>query len=94
MKKALVLMAAVAMVAMLAPMALAATSGTELDSLYTTVRDWLTGVPGKILAVSFIILGIWMARGGQFLWFFGGILLAITLTVIPSIVDSKFSALF
>ncbi len=69
-------------------------TNTGLESLYNEVEGWLTGAPGKIMAVAFIILGIWMARQGSFLWFFAGLLMAIILTVIPSIVSTRFTALF
>jgi len=43
---------------------------------------------------DFIILGIWMARQGSFLWFFAGLLMAIVLTIVPSIVNGRFTACF
>jgi len=74
--------------------AFASTTGTGLEVLYDEVSSWLTGAPGKIMAVGFIILGIWQARQGSFLWFFAGLLMAIILTVIPGMVDARFSACF
>jgi len=79
----------------LAGTAIAGTATTTgLETLYTEVSGWLTGAPGKIMAIGFIILGIWQARQGSFLWFFGGLLMAIVLTVVPGIVDARFTALF
>ncbi len=92
MKKSLVLALALVVVATAAFAGTATNTG--LETLYTEVSGWLTGAPGKIMAIAFIILGIWMARQGSFLWFFGGLLMAIVLTVIPSIVDGRFTATF
>ncbi len=69
-------------------------TATGLESLYTEVSGWLVGAPGKIMAIGFIVLGIWQARQGSFLWFFAGLLMAIVLTIIPGIVDARFTACF
>jgi len=92
MKKSALLVLALMVLAV--PVFAGTATNTGLESLYNEVGNWLIGAPGKIMAVAFIILGIWMARQGSFLWFFAGLLMAIVLTIIPSIVNGRFTACF
>ena len=83
-----------ALMVLAVPVLAGTATNTGLESLYNEVSSWLTGAPGKIMGIAFIILGIWMARQGSFLWFFAGLLMAIVLTVIPNIVATRFTACF
>jgi len=71
------------------------TRGTEFAGLWTRVTDYLTGVPGIIAAASFIVMGLWSAFGrGSVMGFFGGILAAATIFLIPTIVEGMGGAVF
>ncbi len=69
--------------------------GVEFAGLWERVTDYLTGVPGIIAAASFIIMGLWSAFGrGSVIGFFGGILAAATIFLIPTIVEGMGGAIF
>lgn len=93
MKKASVLLAFMFLFAVGTAIAGTATT-TGLESLYTEVSGWLNGAPGKIMAIGFIVVSIWQAIRGNYLVFFAGILFATVLTLVPGIVDARFTALF
>ncbi len=81
---------ALALVALLPDLSFAFTNtnGAEFQSLYDTVVGWVTGIPGIIMAIGVGIVGAWRAfASGQFLWFFGGLLVAAIILLLPTIVN-------
>ena len=89
-KKVPFLALVLALVAMLPDFSFAFTNtnGAEFQSLYNTVVGWVTGIPGIIMAIGVGIVGAWRAFStGQFLWFFGGLLVAAIILLLPTIVS-------
>ena len=89
--------ATVALVAMLlalgAGSALAGTTGTEFQTMYTTMLNWATGYLGKAIAVAAFILGagIGVARSSPIPALAGGVF-ALFMVYVPTIIDSIMTA--
>jgi len=67
--------------------AFSTTNGAEFNSLWTKVQEWITGIPGLIASVAVVAMGIFRAyQSGNFFWFFGSLLVAIVLLLLPTIV--------
>jgi bacteriorhodopsin len=78
-----------ALVAVLAPMALANTqAGTEFQTLYDRVIEWITGMPAIIIAIGMAVMGVVRAfQTGSFMWALGGLLVAALVFALPSIIS-------
>ena len=71
--------------------ALASTSsGTEFQSLYDKMTNWINGLPGIMAAIVMLIFGIYMSFfGGKTpMFFFGSALAAAAIFLIPNIASS------
>ena len=90
-------LAAVAPVALLlalgATSALAGTTGTEFQTMYTTMLNWATGYLGKAIAVAAFILGagIGVARSSP-IPALAGVVFALFMVYVPTIIDSIMTA--
>ena len=95
--RAPVRIAAVAPVALLlalgATSALAGTTGTEFQTMYTTMLNWATGYLGKAIAVAAFILGagIGVARSSP-IPALAGVVFALFMVYVPTIIDSIMTA--
>ena len=90
-------LAAVAPVALLlalgATSAFAGTTGTEFQTMYTTLLNWATGYLGKAIAVAAFILGagIGVARSSP-VPALAGVVFALFMVYVPTIIDSIMTA--
>jgi len=90
-------LAVVAPVALLlalgATSAFAGTTGTEFQTMYTTMLNWATGYLGKAIAVAAFILGagIGVARSSP-IPALAGVVFALFMVYVPTIIDSIMTA--
>ncbi len=90
-------LATVAPVALLlalgATSAFAGTTGTEFQTMYTTLLNWATGYLGKAIAVAAFILGagIGVARSSP-IPALAGVVFALFMVYVPTIIDSIMTA--
>ena len=90
-------LATVAPVALLlalgATSAFAGTTGTEFQTMYTTMLNWATGYLGKAIAVAAFILGagIGVARSSP-IPALAGVVFALFMVYVPTIIDSIMTA--
>ena len=73
--------------------ALAGTTGTEFQTMYTTLLNWATGFLGKSIAIAAFILGagIGIARSSPFPAL-AGVVFALFMVYVPTIIDSIMTA--
>jgi conjugal transfer pilus assembly protein TraA len=73
--------------------ALAGGTGTEFQSMYTTMLDWATGFLGKSIAIAAFILGagIGVARSSP-IPALAGVVFALFMVYVPTIIDSIMTA--
>ena len=73
--------------------AFAGTTGTEFQSMYTTLLNWATGYLGKAIAVAAFILGagIGVARSSP-IPALVGVVFALFMVYVPTIIDSIMTA--
>jgi len=95
-RKNLAVLAATAVVAgaVIAPdLVLAGTGGTEFDSVWVTLTDWMQGTLGKIAAGAMILVGIIAGVARQSLMSFAvGVGGGIGLYNTPTIIDNVMTA--
>ncbi len=86
--------AALVLLAALAPEAvLAGTGGTEFSSTYTLLTGWMTGILGRIIAITFIIVGLVAGVMRQsIMGFVVGIAAGLGVFVAPNIIDGIVTA--
>ena len=73
--------------------ALAGAGGTEFQATYDMLIGWMTGLLGRIIAVSFIIVGLIAGVARQSIMSFAiGIAAGLGLFMAPDIVDAVVSA--
>ena len=95
--RAPVRLATVAPVALLlalgATSAFAGTTGSEFQTMYTTMLNWATGYLGKAIAVAAFILGagIGVARSSP-IPALAGVVFALFMVYVPTIIDSIMTA--
>jgi conjugal transfer pilus assembly protein TraA len=78
---------------MVASMASAGTGGTEFGSLYTLLTGWMTGALGRVVAVTFIIIGVIAGAARQsIMGFVLGIAAGVGMFLAPAIVDAVVTA--
>jgi conjugal transfer pilus assembly protein TraA len=73
--------------------AFAGTTGTEFQTMYTTMLNWATGYLGKAIAVAAFILGagIGVARSSP-IPALAGVVFALFMVYVPTIIDSIMTA--
>ena len=73
--------------------ALAGTTGTEFQSMYVTLLNWVNGYLGKSIAIAAFILGagIGIARSSPIPALIG-VVFALFLVYVPTIIDSIMTA--
>ena len=73
--------------------ALAGTTGTEFQTLYTTLLGWTTGFLGKSIAIAAFLLGagIGIARSSP-IPALVGIVFALFMVYVPTIIDNIMTA--
>jgi len=73
--------------------AMAGGTGTEFQSMYTTMLDWATGFLGKSIAIAAFILGagIGVARSSP-IPALAGVVFALFMVYVPTIIDSIMTA--
>ena len=81
------------MLAIGATSAFAGTTGTEFQTMYTTLLNWATGYLGKAIAVAAFILGagIGVARSSP-IPALAGVVFALFMVYVPTIIDSIMTA--
>ena len=79
--------------ALAAGSALAGTTGTEFQTMYTTLLNWATGFLGKSIAIAAFILGagIGIARSSP-IPALAGVVFALFMVYVPTIIDSIMTA--
>ena len=72
---------------------LAGTTGTEFQTMYTTLLNWATGFLGKSIAIAAFILGagIGIARSSP-IPALAGVVFALFMVYVPTIIDSIMTA--
>ena len=73
--------------------ALAGTTGTEFQTMYTTLLNWVNGYLGKSIAIAAFILGagIGIARSSP-IPALAGVVFALFMVYVPTIIDSIMTA--
>ncbi len=82
------LVAAVVLALFLPDTALGGTTGTEFQSIYTTVKGWSTGYLGRLLALCTFIIGLGASIMRQTLFpALTGIGVALVVSLGPSLIE-------
>ena len=83
----------VLLLALGASSAFAGTTGTEFQSMYTTLLNWATGYLGRAIAIAAFILGagIGVARSSP-IPALVGVVFALFMVYVPTIIDSIMTA--
>lgn len=78
---------------LLAGSAIAGTTGTEFQSIYTTLLNWASGFLGKSIAIAAFILGagVGLARSSP-IPALVGIVFALFMVYVPTIIDGIMTA--
>jgi conjugal transfer pilus assembly protein TraA len=73
--------------------ALAGTTGTEFQTMYTTLLNWVSGYLGKSIAIAAFILGagIGIARSSP-IPALVGVVFALFMVYVPNIIDGIMTA--
>lgn len=73
--------------------ALAATTGTEFQSMYTTLLGWINGFLGKSIAIAAFIIGagVGVARSSPIPALIG-VVFALFMVYVPNIIDGIMTA--
>lgn len=85
--------AVAALLALLAGSALAGTTGTEFQTIYTTLLNWASGFLGKSIAIAAFILGagVGLARSSP-IPALVGVVFALFMVYVPTIIDGIMTA--
>ena len=88
------MIAAALVLTLAAGSALAGTTGTEFQTMYTTLLNWATGFLGKSIAIAAFILGagIGIARSSP-IPALAGVVFALFMVYVPTIIDSIMTAI-
>jgi len=88
------LLAALGVGALAVPeLALAGTGGTEFSGIYTTLTDWMTGLLGRTIAASFVIVGLVAGVIRQSIYgFVVGVAAGLGMFLAPGVIDSVVTA--
>ena len=78
------------------PAVASTSSGTEFQTLYDKVLDYVQGIPGIITAIIILVFGIWRSffSGAGPLYFMGSVLAAAAIFIIPTIASGMGGAIF
>ncbi|WP_235726491.1 TraA family conjugative transfer protein [Methylocaldum szegediense] len=78
---------------LLAPDAMAGSGGTEFQTIYQTLSDWIQGILGRVISICFVIVGLvaGVVRG-SIMGFVFGIASGVGLFVTPTILDNIVTA--
>jgi len=78
---------------LLAEPALAGTTGTEFQTMYTTLMNWATGFLGKSIAIAAFLLGagIGIARSSP-VPALSGVVFALFMVYVPTIIGAIMTA--
>ncbi len=78
---------------LLAGTALAGTTGTEFQTMYTTLLNWISGYLGKSIAIAAFIIGagVGIARSSP-IPALVGVVFALFMVYVPTIIDSIMTA--
>ncbi len=89
-----VLLPALALGVLLLPaIAEAGTGGTEFSGIYTTLTDWMTGLLGRTIAASFVIVGLVAGVIRQSIYgFVVGVAAGLGMFLAPGVIDSVVTA--
>lgn len=81
------------LLALLAGSALAGTTGTEFQTIYTTLLNWASGFLGKSIAIAAFILGagVGLARSSP-IPALVGVVFALFMVYVPTIIDGIMTA--
>lgn len=81
------------LLALLAGSAIAGTTGTEFQTIYTTLLNWASGFLGKSIAIAAFILGagVGLARSSP-IPALVGIVFALFMVYVPTIIDGIMTA--
>jgi conjugal transfer pilus assembly protein TraA len=92
--RAVAFIALVAMTSLAAPMpSWAGTGGTEFNSAYTTITDWLQGDLGRLIAASLLVVGLVMGVVRQSIMAaVPAIACGLVATVAPTIISAVVTA--
>jgi conjugal transfer pilus assembly protein TraA len=73
--------------------ALAGTTGTEFQTMYTTLLNWISGFLGKSIAIAAFIIGagVGIARSSP-IPALVGVVFALFMVYVPTIIDSIMTA--
>jgi len=81
------------MLALVSLSAHAGTTGTEFQTLYTTLLDWISGYLGKSIAIAGFIIGAGMGIARQNpVPALVGVVFALFMIYVPTIIDSIMTA--
>ena len=85
--------AVAALLAFLAGSAIAGTTGTEFQTIYTTLLNWASGFLGKSIAIAAFILGagVGLARSSP-IPALVGVVFALFMVYVPTIIDGIMTA--
>lgn len=93
---ALCLVAAVVVLAVAAPDAMAESNtskGAEFNAVYELVRDWATGGLGKVISLAFLLVGLAIGvLRGSVIATVSCLSACVALVLGPSIIDALFKA--
>jgi len=83
----------VTLLALAAGSALAGTTGTEFQTMYTTLLEWVNGYLGKSIAIAAFIIGagVGIARSSP-IPALVGVVFALFMVYVPNIIDSVMTA--
>ncbi len=78
---------------LIAGSALAGTTGSEFQTMYTTLLNWVTGYLGKSIAIAAFILGagVGIARSSP-IPALVGVVFALFMVYVPTIIDGIMTA--
>lgn len=86
-------MAVLALTALAAGPALAGTGGTEFDSAYTLLTDWLSGTLGRTIAIAMALVGLGAAIiTRSFMPLVGAVTVGLVAVTLPNVIEGIVTA--
>lgn len=72
------------------------TNGSEFNTLYSKMIQYVTGIPGIMFAVAVMVFSVYMSffAGKGPMFFFAGIIAAAAIFIIPTIANGMGGAIF
>lgn len=91
-KRTAQVLGAAAVLAAVATVSQAGTTGTEFEDAYNTLTGWINGFLGRALAIAFLLVGLFMGIARQNLMACGiAIAAAFGLLITPTVLDNILS---